>query len=370
MQFHPAEGRPAFTSAWLAGALGLASLCGCQTPRQPQPPKAGTTPAATLGARITDFGTLVNRTVRARYPSGENPSKSTEVNTLVVKVAEHTDLIAAILDNQFGFTFEITNLPPREAVRLKRAVQPPPVRLGGSARGLEWIDELPLLVPTRGTIKGHVGVVFRDEAEMVPGKWTLELRAGDTVLLSKQFTVFSYRRLRTGPWGSYDLEAAWGPPDDSGLQMGVALPEPAALAVDIRNQGAASVHYDDVEIMVSPGLKLYARGPAQSWTLLNRRKPMIKFRQSRWVARRHGVVEPGDKISMAMIALKPGRTWNCSFAVSLDDFDWPVFEGSEVEIKMELDMEAPQECSDCWRGTLKSGVLVLPASALPLRGKR
>ena len=230
---------------------------------------------------------------------------------------------------------------------------------------MEWIDELPLLIPTHGTIRGHVGVTFRDEAEMQPGKWTLELRRADAVLLSKQFTVFSHRRLRVGPWGSYELEAAWGPADDSGLQIGIALPERGMLAADIRNQGAVAVHYDDLEILVAPGLKLFARGPAQSWTLLNRRKPTTKYRQSKWVTRRHAVVEPGDKISMALIALKPGRTWHCSFPVSLNDFDWPVFEGSEVELKVELEMEAPKECSDCWRGTLKSGVLVLPATALP-----
>lgn len=360
-------------SVSIVGAMVLL-LSGCHSPPPPEPklrmhvPETGASNTRDSNTRIIRFGTIVLRSTHSTFAVSEAPDKGTEVNRVQPIVDQQTDRIAAIQGNRFGFLFEITGLQSREPVRLKRVVKHPPQRLFGGGMSTETVDELPLLLPTGGKIQGYITKTFDSEREMVPGKWSLEVWRGDTKLVGQEFTVFATRPLPTGPGGSYDLDAVWGAVDGSGLQLGLAAPENGMLAVNIRNQGSNVLHYSWPELLLHPGLKLYVRGPGGPWTLLQDRRQALKERISnRSSTNRNsnaiGSVAPGTTITEGLIALKPGRRWNCTFAVSLSDFEWPVLRTGEVELRVDLNLDSPG-CTNCWRGQLNSGVLMLPTTAL------
>lgn len=296
-------------------------------------------------------------------PSSEDPNRVADVQQLQPRVDQQTDRIAAIQGNRFGFLFEITGLPSAEPVRLKRVVNHPPHWVPGGGKSTQTVDEFPMLLPKGGTIRGYVAMVFADDWDMLPGKWSLELWRDGTRLLSKEFTVFATRPLPLGPRGSYDLQAVWGPSDSSGLQLGLAAPEPGVLAANIRNQGHDIVRYNKIEVHLHPGLRLFVRRPDGSMTPLNNRQPPPERLPRANPGITFGAVAPGEVIPGGIIAMKRSRLWNCTFAVSLTDFEWPVFTGDQVEIQMELDLRSP-DCTNGWQGRLQSGILALPTTAL------
>ena len=339
-------------------------MVGCQS--VPEPPQRQQAPQGPRGsAQILDFGTITFGATRMNYPSAGDPNTVTDVQRLQPRVDQHTDQIAAIRGNRFGFLFAITGLPSAEPVRLKRVSKHPSRRMPGGGSSTESVDEFPVLVPKGGAIGGCVSVTFHDDTDMLPGKWSLELWRGEMKLLAKEFTVFATRPLPVGPRGSYDLEAVWGPLGASGLQLGLASPEPGLLGASIRNQGQDAVHYNNFEVRLHPGLRLFVRGPDGSMTPLNNRQPPLKLKRlpRSDPAITVGVAAPGEVILGGLIPRKRGRLWNCSFAVPVTDFEWPVFIGDEVEIQMELDLRSP-DCTNGWQGRLQSGILVLPTSAL------
>ena len=90
----------------------------------------------------------------------------------------------------FGFDFRIDGAPTDRPVRLTHLITHPKMtRPDGTVLEKQTFDRD--VSSSQGTISGSLWYTLREDFELVPGKWSLSVLQGTTVLVEKKFTVLA-----------------------------------------------------------------------------------------------------------------------------------------------------------------------------------
>lgn len=103
------------------------------------------------------------------------------------RLLEATLEIPLRIGERFGFCFEVSGFQEDGEADLQKIVTHPVVkRAGRSVDG--FIQEVELAV-ANGKASGCIGHVLDAEQELIPGRWTIALGAGETMLAERSFEL-------------------------------------------------------------------------------------------------------------------------------------------------------------------------------------
>jgi hypothetical protein len=103
------------------------------------------------------------------------------------RLLETTDQIPLRLGERFGFCFEVTGFLEDGEVDLQKIVTHPAARPGES-RFEGFVQEVELRV-VGGKAGGCIGHALASERDLIAGRWTIALGAGETTLVERSFEL-------------------------------------------------------------------------------------------------------------------------------------------------------------------------------------
>ena len=157
--------------AAIAAAIGLVSAAESKAPLTGYIAKAGAYVLAGSGKKLSEGGSATGYVTE-----GGRVFQSATTNVLLAK------------GTAFGFDFRIAGAPTDRPVRLTHLITHPKMKKpGGAVLEKQTFDRD--VKSSNGTISGSLWYTLREDFELVPGKWSLSVLQGTTVLVEKQFTV-------------------------------------------------------------------------------------------------------------------------------------------------------------------------------------
>ena len=148
----------------LSAAESKAPLTGCIT-------RAGAYEPTGSGKKMSERGS-----VTGYVTEGGRVFQSSTTNVLLAK------------GTAFGFDFRIDGAPTSRPVRLTHLTTHPRMKKpDGTVLERQTFDRD--VTSSNGTISGSLWYTLREDFELVPGKWSLSVLQGTTVLIQKKFTV-------------------------------------------------------------------------------------------------------------------------------------------------------------------------------------
>ena len=102
-------------------------------------------------------------------------------------LVEETDRVPLRLGERFGFCFELTGFLEDGEADLQKIVTHPSVAVDDRAID-GYVDTIELSV-INGGAAGCIGHAVDTDRELIPGKWTIGLGAGETTLVERTFML-------------------------------------------------------------------------------------------------------------------------------------------------------------------------------------
>jgi hypothetical protein len=140
-------------------------------------------PKPVLTARMVDFGLYRTRRFGRRADAAVAGGL---VGTTGLELLRQADRVPAALGTAFGFRYVLQG-PGEQADVTVRVLHPVPLcdpETGRCITVSEWQQRLPV-----GQVNWNSGWLFEHPWEVVPGRWTIQLRSQSGLLLEKHFEV-------------------------------------------------------------------------------------------------------------------------------------------------------------------------------------
>jgi len=103
------------------------------------------------------------------------------------RLVETTDRIPLRIGERFGFCFEVTGFLEDGEVDLQKIVTHPSAQ-SGERKFEGFVQEVELQV-VGGKAAGCIGHSLESERDLIAGRWTIALGAGETTLLERSFEL-------------------------------------------------------------------------------------------------------------------------------------------------------------------------------------
>lgn len=134
-----------------------------------------------LKAEVSSFGRYAGTGGGFIRTAGHAPVSAED------RLMETTDRIPLRIGERFGFCFEVTGFLEDGEVDLQKIVSHPAVNVGGrKVNG--FVQEVELEVGG-GKATGCIGHALVSEPDLIAGRWTIALGAGETTLAARSFEV-------------------------------------------------------------------------------------------------------------------------------------------------------------------------------------
>lgn len=134
-----------------------------------------------LKADITSFGRYADTGGGFVRTAGHAPVRGQE------KLLETTEIVPLRVGERFGFCFEVGGFLEDGEADLQKIVTHPEVVLDG--RKVEgFVQEVELEV-AGGRATGCIGHTLDSAEDLIPGRWTVALGAGETTLAARKFEL-------------------------------------------------------------------------------------------------------------------------------------------------------------------------------------
>ncbi|MGH8629735.1 MAG: DUF3859 domain-containing protein [Burkholderiales bacterium] len=134
-----------------------------------------------LKAEITSFGRYVDTGGGFIRTAGHAPVRAQE------KLLETTGLVPLRIGERFGFCFEVSGFLEDGEVDLQKIVTHPAVAVGGHT--VEGFAQEVELEVSAGRAAGCIGHSLDSGQDLVSGRWTVALGAGETTLAERSFEL-------------------------------------------------------------------------------------------------------------------------------------------------------------------------------------
>lgn len=108
--------------------------------------------------------------------------------TAGIELIEQTSILAAQPGTRFGFCVSVTGALQDGDLDLEKVIVHPPV-FGGDDKVSTGYEQEIELVAKDGEATACLGHTLENEAEAVPGRWTIRLMAADQVIAEKAFEL-------------------------------------------------------------------------------------------------------------------------------------------------------------------------------------
>ena len=105
-----------------------------------------------------------------------------------IELVEQTSILAAQPGTRFGFCVSVTGALQDGDLDLEKVILHPPV-FGGDDKVSTGYEQEIELVAKDGEATACLGHTLENEAEAVPGRWTIRLLAADQVIAEKAFEL-------------------------------------------------------------------------------------------------------------------------------------------------------------------------------------
>lgn len=151
-------------------------LLGCGAPASP--PR--------LSVRITDFGVM--EPVGAQQRTADPSSATGFITRGDAVFRSHVTTVPAIQGLAFGFAYRIDGMPAGRSVRLTRIIRHPPMKKPDGTVITQQVSSRDERSDV-GALDAKAYYTMREPYEVVPGRWTITVLEGDTVLAEQAFTV-------------------------------------------------------------------------------------------------------------------------------------------------------------------------------------
>jgi hypothetical protein len=134
-----------------------------------------------LKAEITSFGRYAGTGGGFIRTAGHAPVSGGE------RLLKTTDRIPLRIGERFGFCFEVSGFLEDGEVDLQKIVTHPVANIGGRAVD-GFVQEVELKV-AGGKATGCIGHALDSEPDLIAGRWTIALGAGETTLAERSFEL-------------------------------------------------------------------------------------------------------------------------------------------------------------------------------------
>ncbi|HZP92851.1 MAG TPA: DUF3859 domain-containing protein [Burkholderiales bacterium] len=148
------------------------------------------TAAAAHHGRLQEHLLKVDVTSAGRFAAGGEGFVRTAGQAPVRGTAallEATDRVPLRIGERFGFCFEVSGFLEDGEGELQKIVTHPAVAVGG-ARVEGFVQEIALDV-TGGKASACIGHTLATAQDLIPGRWTIALGAGETTLAERAFIL-------------------------------------------------------------------------------------------------------------------------------------------------------------------------------------